>query len=127
MAAIRAKRAGKGTKLVKCHTAECPVFETPPPTESEATEANTSGSDVTTSASSIFTSAATAQAGNDSDLSSVPSDNELDESLVRKSVANMTQLAASSTAPPSGSTNPKRAAAPIKKPRCHTTKKANGF
>jgi len=127
MAAIRAKRAGKGTTLVKRHTVERPVFETPPPTESEVTEANASGSDVTTSASSIFMSAATGQAGNDSDLSSVPSDNELDESHMHKSVANTTQLAASSTAPPSGSVNPKRAAAPIKKPRRRTTKKTNGF
>ena len=124
MAAIHAKHGGKGKTLVKCHTAEHQVFQTPLPTESEATEANTSGSDATTSTSSIFLSAA-AQAGNESDLSLVPSDNELNESLMRKSVANTMQSAASST--PSGSTNPKRAAAPIKKPCCCTAKKTNGF
>ena len=125
MAAIHAKRGGKGKTLVKCHTAEQQVFQTPPPTESEATEANTSGSDVTTSASSIFSSAAASRAEYESDLSPVPSDNELDESLMCKSIANTTQPAASST--PSGSINPKRAAAPIKKPRHHTAKKTNGF
>ena len=124
MAAICAKHRGKGKTLVKCHTVEHQVFRTPPPTESEATKANTSGSDAMTSASSIFSSAA-AQAGNESNPSLVPSENELDESLMHKSIANTMQSAASST--PSGSTNPKWAAAPIKKPCHHTAKKTNGF
>ena len=124
MAVIHAKHGGKGKTLVKCHTVEQQVFQTPPPTESEATKANTSGSDVTTSTSSIFSSAAASQAGNESDLSLVPLDNELDEPLMCKSIANMMQLAVLST--PSGSINPKWAAAPIRKP-CHHTTKTNDF
>ena len=125
MVVIHAKCGGKGKTLVKHHAVEQQVFQTPPPTESEATEANTSGLDVTTSTSSIFSSAAASQAGNESNLSPVPSDNELNEPLVCKSIAKTMQPAVSST--PSGSINPKWAATPIKKPRHRTAKKTNGF
>ena len=130
MAAIHAKRVGK--KLVKRRDpAEDEVFKSPPPPERHATAAtgmaNTLGSssDVTTPASSTFMSTAATQAENDSDLSPVPSDNEFDESIKQKSIANVTQSAVSSM--PSISNNPKHAAAPVKKPRHRTTKKTNGF
>ena len=130
MAAIRTKHVGK--KLVKRRDpAEDEVFKSPPPPECHATAvtgmANTLGSssDVTTPASSTFMSTAATQAENDSDLSPVPSDNEFDESIKQKSIANMTQSAVSSM--PSISNNPKHAAAPVKKPRRRTTKKTNGF